>query len=476
MHRRLLVPERERLLALVLIVGALATAAFVSGATAKGPGTKPPRPPRGQVTGAATFSTGQLQAQTVGATGCGTNTAGEPAIHVSRAGNVFLGSEEGLGGGSELWRGLGAVGGTSASGCGLEYRGQPNAVQGFGASGGDIDLALGSAANASGNYNLYVASLNLGSVNVATSTDNGTTFSQTPVQAGLPVDDREWIAAFGASTSLLTFHDVATDDIDVLRSDNGGQTYTQIAQVIPETDYKAGNNEIGNLVIDHRNLPDSTGDFYAYQAFVAPSSSSGSNLNEAFLGVSSDGGHTWADDPIPCSTASSTTDLSHNFPNVSVAPNGDIWYAWSDDHNVYTAESSDHGQTWTCSSAVSSNTAQAIFPWLVATSAGVDLVYYGAPTQTNQTWSVYFAQNTTSTTTAWGTPQQVVSVHQGSVCESGATCTSGRQLFDDFGIDTDSQGFAHIAYSHDSPNLGGSGTYTGYAVQTGGTAVGFPNN
>jgi hypothetical protein len=477
MHKRLLVPGRERFLALVLIVGALATAGFVSGANAKGGGSKPAKSAHGHATaGSSTFSTGQLQAQTVGATGCGTNTAGEPAIHVSRSNNVLLGSEEGLGGGSELWRGLGALGGSTASGCGLEYRGQPNAVQGFGASGGDIDLALGSAPNSAGNYNLYVASLNLGSVNVATSTDNGTTFSQTPVQAGLPLDDREWIAAFGASTSLLTYHDVASDDIDVLRSDNGGQTYMQIAQVIPETDYKAGNNEIGNLVIDHRNLPDTTGDFYAYQAFVAPSSSSGSNLNEAFLGVSSDGGHTWTDDPIPCSTASSTTDLSHNFPNVSVAPNGDIWYAWSDDHNVYTAQSTDHGQTWTCSPAVSTNTAQAIFPWLVATSAGVDLVYYGAPTQTNQTWSVYFAQDTTSATTGWGPPQQVVSVHQGSVCESGATCTSGRQLFDDFGIDTDSQGFAHIAYSHDSPNLGGSGTYTGYAVQTTGTPVGYPNN
>ena len=152
------------------------------------------------------FSYGQLQSALVGASGCGTNSAGEPAIHVSRANNAFLGSELGLGGGSQLWRGLGAIGGATASGCGLEYRGQPNAVtSGLGASGGDIDLANASATNSSGNYNLYVASLNLGSVNVATSTNNGTTFSQTPVQAGLPGDDREWIAAFGAGSSLLTF-------------------------------------------------------------------------------------------------------------------------------------------------------------------------------------------------------------------------------------------------------------------------------
>jgi hypothetical protein len=69
-----------------------------------------------------------------------------------------------------------------------------------------------------------------------------------------------------------------------------------------------------------------------------------------------------------------------------------------------------------------------------------------------------------------------MSVHQGSVCESGATCTTGRQLFDDFGVETDSLGWAHIAFSHDGPSLGGSGTYTGYAVQTTGTPTGPPNN
>jgi hypothetical protein len=259
----------------------------------------------------------------------------------------------------------------------------------------------------------------------------------------------------------------------VLRSDNAGQTYVQTSRVIPDTDYKASSNELGNLVIDHRNLPDTTGDFYAYQAFVAPSSSSGSHNNEAFLGVSSDGGHTWTDNPIPCSTAGASTDLNHNFPNVSVDPAGNVWYAWPDDRNIYTAQSTDHGKTWSCSGAVSTNTAQAIFPWLVATSAGVDLVYYAAPTATNQTWSVYFAQNTGG---SWAAPQQLMAVHQGTVCESGATCTSGRNLFDDFGVDTDSAGWAHIAFSQDSPSLGGSGTSTGYAVQTGGTAVGAPNN
>jgi len=457
-----LAPTRS--LAPAIVWMALLAVAFLAFAVASAPGET-----------VGNFSAGELGTSAVGSAGCGSNIAGEPAIHVSRADDVFLGSENGLGGGSELWRGLGAIGGGGASGCGLEYRGQPNAVADVGASGGDIDVAIASAPNALGNYNLYVASLNLASVNVATSTDNATTFSQTPVQAGLPVDDREWIAAFGAEASLLTFHDLATNNIDVLRSDDGGRLYTEISRAIPLGDYREQANELGNLAIDHRNLPDQSGDFYAYQSFVAPSKEGGAHFNEAFLAVSADGGHTWTDRPIPCSVAPATTDLDHNFPDVSVSPSGTIWYAWSNDKTIATAESSDHGQTWMCSGAISTGSAQAIFPWLAATSAGTDLVYYGAPKK-GQIYYVWFVQNLTGAPSGWGKPQRLVAVHKGSVCEEGFTCEGGRQLFDDFGVDTDNHGFAHIAYSRDSPNLGGEGTYTGYAVQMGGTPAGQPNN
>jgi len=425
---------------------------------------------------AGTFSSGQPQATRRGAPGCGTTLDGEPTLHVSSAGNVFMGSERGLGGGSDGWVGLGQPGGAAAQACAIDYAGQPNAVAGLGASGGDIDSAWAGAPGPNGNLTLYVASLNLGSVSVAHSTDNGATFTNVPVQGGLPGDDREWIAAFGAGTSLLTFHDIATSEIDVLRSDDGGVAYVQKSRAIPVTDYKAMNNELGNLAIDRRNTTGATsGQFWAYQSFVAPSTAAGSHFNEAFLAVSNDGGGTWTDRPIPCSTAGAGTDLDHNFPNVSVAPDGTVWYAWSDDTHVFTASSADHGASWTCSAAVSTNTTNGIFPWLAATSSGVDLVFYGAPSGPNGTWYVYFDQDPTSTAGGWNVPQQLVSVHTGAVCEGGISCTGGRQLLDDFAIDTDPSGWAHIAYSHDSPNLGGAGTYTGYLVQTGGTQAGFPN-
>lgn len=462
---------------LFIAVVAAGAAAVLSVSTTAG--AAPPRAATGSGSGSG-FVTGQPQATTVGTGGCGTNTAGEPSIHVSKANLVGLGSENGVGGGSVYWRGT-QVGGTGAGACALTYSGQPNAVGGVGASGGDIDTAFAPVKDpATGTYRIYVASLNLGSINVATSTDNGVTFSQVPVQAGVPVDDREWIAAYGPNTSLLTYHDIVSNNIDVLRSDTGGGLYAQISQAIPPTDYKAANNELGNIVIDHNNASPVAGGFYAYQSFVAPSKDpgpgalvNGAPYDEAFMAVSNDGGHTFTDMPIPCSTKSGGT-LNHQFPNVSVAPNGTLVDTWSNDKNVYGAFSHDHGATWTCTGAISTNTKQAIEPWVVAGASGIDLVYYGttdAPGP-NQTWSVYFTQLTSG---SWTTPRPIVAVHKGTVCETGASCTTGRQLLDDFGIDTNQAGYAHIAYSHDAPALGGSGSYTGYAVQTAGTTIGAPN-
>jgi Neuraminidase (sialidase) len=441
------------------------------------------------------FVFGIPNAGAVGAPGCGSNSDGEPAIRVSPANNVVMASERGLGSGTDAWHAV-QPGGTTASACALRYGGQPNAVSGAGASGGDVDVAIASTALASGAFRAYVSSLNGGSVAVAHSDNNGATWTNIPVQAGLPGDDREWLAAFGASTSLLTFHDIATQNIDVLRSDNGGIGYTEIAQAISPTSTAAQNgaiigNELGNVAIDRRNLagtkagPAGRVGFWAYQPFVSGSSTNAAQFNEAYLAVSNDGGFHWADRPVPCSTAAPNVGLGHAFPNVSVDPAGNVWLAWSagvDDANgfntsgrVITALSRDHGSTWSCSQPIA--TGQSIQPWLASASGGVDLVFYkNVGTTAAQSWAVELAQNahadTAPAVTGWSTPQLLTVVHHGGVCEAGATCTSGRQLFDDFGVAVDMRGDAHIAYSHDASCS--QCTYTGYAVQTAGTTIGQP--
>ena len=231
------------------------------------------------------------------------------------------------------------------------------------------------------------------------------------------------------------------------------------------------NNELGNVAIDRRNTAGAAaGQFWAYQSFVAPSTPSGSLYNEAFLAVSGDGGQTWQDRAIPCSIESKS--LDHNFPNVSVAPDGSVWFAWSDDTSVYTATSADNGSTWTCSPPVSSGVGRAIFPWLAATSRGVDrlLRRVGGDLDVVRLLRPELRQHRHQLVST----RAADAVHSGAVCEGGVSCTGGRQLLDDFAVDTDLQGWAHIAYSHDAPDLGGGGSFTGYAVQTGGTR-GYPN-
>ncbi|MDQ1381562.1 MAG: hypothetical protein QOJ71_2281 [Actinomycetota bacterium] len=444
----------------------------------------------------SSFSVGQPQSVSIGGTGCGSNVDGEPSIRVSPANNVVVASERGLGSGTDVWHGT-QLGGASASACALRYGGQPNAVSGTGAAGGDVDVAIASRPLANGAYRVYVSSLNLGSVAVAHSNDNGASWSNVPVQGGLPGDDREWMAAFGASTSLLTFHDVSTQNIDVLRSDDGGATYAQIARAISPTSGAAANgaltnNELGNVAIDRRNLagtksgPLGKAGFWAYQSFVAPSGQSASGLNEAYLAVSNDGGFHWIDRSLPCSIAAPTVGLGHAFPNVSVDPAGNVWMAWSagnDDANgfntsgaIFTAVSRNHGSTWSCSSAIAGG--QSIQPWLAAGTAGVDLVFYkNVGTKAAPNWWVEFAQNlhpdTAPVAKGWSAPQALLHVHTGKVCEGGVSCTSGRQLLDDFGVAIDTHGEAHIAYSHDATCS--QCTFTGYAVQRSGPTIGAPN-
>jgi len=404
------------------------------------------------------FAYGPLQSGSVGSSGCGSNSDGEPAIHVSRAGALFIGSELGLGGGSDGWVQAAPTGGPGASACSPTYVGQPNSVPGT--SGGDIDLAWGSDQLPAGSYPLYVASLNGGSVTVSTSSDGGHSFRSSYAQTGLPGDDREWIAAYGANLSLLSFHD-ANGDIEVLRSTSFGGAYSHAGFAALST---TTNNEIGNIVFDH-------GTGRAYQSYVA-----GGNFDTAYVAASSDPFSSWTPNPVTCSNQSGQT-LDHQFPNISVAPSHALWMTWSDDSDVFTAVSTDGGNGWSCA-RVSTNTIRAVMPWIVAGSSGVDLVYYGTSDATN--WYVYFVQNLSSSPQGWGPPAQLMAVHRGPVCELGVACATptgnrNRQLYDDFGIDVDPQGYAHIAYSHDSPDIGGQHTFTGYAVQTSGPRIGSPN-
>lgn len=393
-----------------------------------------------------------------------TNHAAEPQIRADNAGNFYATSENGLGGGTAAWK--------STTG-GLSYATLPSPNQGSSANttglspgGGDTDLATAPDPNpATGQHNVYVASLSLANVDVSTSVDGGKTFTLNPTSATIPGDDREWIAADGPSKVCISYHDVATFNIDVNCSYDAGTTFSQLGDAIDPTHaYLIDNNEIGNLAID----PSS---HFIYQIFsgignqtqVSCGTAGTCGYNTVWMGVSTDGGITFTDYPVymnPDPTAS----YGHQFVNVSVDKAGNVYAVYSDNHNLYYSYSTTQGRTWSHPVQVNSAPSNtAIEPWSVAGDNGkLDVVWYGTsyyspgtvPDSYPQTaaWQVYFAQNLTATTPGSVFTQTAASPinHYGGVCEGGISCTGNRDLYDDFGVAASpTTGLASIVYSND---------------------------
>jgi hypothetical protein len=441
------------------------------------------------------------------------NGAAEPAIRATADGQFYASSENGLGSGTLAWRsgdsGLhyaslpspndASVGGTST---GKEAGVEPG--------GGDTDVAVATAKNALGNYNAYVASLTLASVDVSTSTDNGANWTLNPA-AALPIDDRPWIAATGASKvciSYLTAPGVLAPELGlhVGCSNDAGGTFTQLANGYDSSDAGTGcslGSRTGNLAFD----PSNGNNLYAIAACGTVADASNPNptgLHVIVVGVSTNGGKSFTDH-VAYANPDVTADYQNQFPNIAVDKAGNVYAVYSDDKRVFYSFSTDHGQTWHGAYQVSKSGETAIFPWTTAGDGGkVDVVYYKTPflaTATNPNpssfpalaaWTVGFAQNLTATTAGSSfsetTPTPIV--HFGAVCQGGAGCTGNRDLYDDFGVAASpTTGLASIVYSNDqfvsgdsnsvnSPSCtgasvsnSGSCDHTAVATQTGGTTI-----
>src|SRR5438552_9504254 len=124
----------------------------------------------------------------------------EPEIKVDISGNIYITAIEGVPAGVDLWK-------STDKGATFLYLGQPDGAQcptgqtctnDAGIGGGDDSIDL-----SAGGY-LYVSSLWLGNVTMSMSMDGGTggvdpgqKWEVNPAAAGVPVDDRQWIAAYG---------------------------------------------------------------------------------------------------------------------------------------------------------------------------------------------------------------------------------------------------------------------------------------
>jgi hypothetical protein len=461
----------SKLIGITGALAGLATAVASAGATPAAPAAKATAfvnyelaatPP----TGAGTVCPGSPQCW---------NGAAEPAIRATPDGKFYASSENALLGGTLAW---------SSSDGGRHYASSPspNDVSAGGVDtgkeaglepgGGDTDVAVATAKNALGNYNVYVISLTLANIDVSTSMDNGRTYTLNPVTA-LPIDDRPWAAATGASKvciSYLTAPGILLPQVGlhVECSFDAGKTFPQVADAYDTSDVGLGarnGSRTGNLAFDpaHPN--------YLYQIFayatVADVPDPSALLHGVGMAVSSDGGVTWHDYNVTLNPDADHVHYDNQFPNVSVDRGGNVYAFYSDDRNVYESYSTDHGQTWHGPYRVNPAGETAIFPWSTAGDAGkVDVVYYKTPwvstdssnptpaesTPATSPWTVAFAQNLTATTagSSWKETTASPIVHYGAVCQGGVACTGNRDLYDDFGVAASpTTGLASIVYSDD---------------------------
>ncbi len=271
-----------------------------------------------------------------------TNYAAEPAIRADMTGNFYASSEHGLGGGTDAWK---------SSDGGLHYTTlvSPNAGSqsnnsGFAPGGGDTDLAVAPAKNANGLYNVYVSSLNLANVDVSTSMDGGKTWTLNPTSATIPGDDREWIAADQATRVCISYHDVATFNIDVNCSFNAGLTFTQLGDAIDSSHaFLINNNQIGNLMIDpNSHIIYQTFDGIHDASEVACGEAGTCTYHTVWMAVSTDGGKTFTDH-IVYNGPNNQVSYNHNFTNVSIDQAGNVYSVFSDNHNVYYSFSTNQG-------------------------------------------------------------------------------------------------------------------------------------
>jgi len=430
------------------------------------------------------------------------NYASEPAIRADLSGNFYGSSEDGLGGGTDAWKSTDG-GAHYASLQRPDGASQANNTL-FAPGGGDTDLATATAKNSGGLYNVYVASLSLANVDVSTSTDGGNSWTLNPTGATISGDDREWIAAEGASKVCISYHDAATFNIDVNCSYTAGLAFTQLGDAIDANHlWLIDNNGSGNLAIDPAN-------HNIYQVFSGIATATEGVCSTAgtcgyhavWVAVSTDGGLTFTDYPVyvnPTTTAS----YNHQFVVTAVDRAGNVYAVYSDNHNVYYSFSTTHGTSWHGPFQINGGQAQtAIFPWITAGKSGaVDVVYYGSkyydgtnPPDSypmSASWYVYFAQNLAATTpgSAWQQTAASPIIHYGGVCEGGISCTGNRDLYDDFGVAASPvTGMASIIYSDDqytntqasppatygcsaSSSNSSSCDHTSIATQTGGHGI-----
>jgi hypothetical protein len=446
----------------------------------------------------------------------------EPGDRVDSQGTIYVVSIRGVPGGVDLWRWDQTLDGSPNTASGIQgtlpfkYEGQPDNCGIFGFTGGgcanntgsttnlgiapgggDADIAVNAPDPSNSNIpNLPLTSLTLAPGVTATQSRNrGDTFFTPPnvVAALIPGDDREWNDAIDPSTVYLTYHDLATFNIDVQRSNDGGLTYISgVGEGIDAATLPAAGslvptdsaNIAGQIRIDHSSCP-SRGNLYTI--FVAPDSATENNaggpMRTVYVGVSTDAklgasSFTFTDHKVftsPKGSLGATNGAGQVFPALATDSFGYVYAVWSDNSNIFFSSSSNQGTTWTTPVRVNSGKTVGnanLFPWVAADANGHVVVGWlgdnmvgnsndtttleatcsNGTTSCWAQWNVYLAETVDGHDAAPKFKQFTISdhiIHSGTVSTGGLFGNANRNLADFFQVSLDTQHRANVSFADD---------------------------
>ena len=331
--------------------------------------------------------------------------------------------------------------------------------------------------------------------------DQGHHFAATaPSSSTFAGVDRQWYDNDGPLTIYQSVHEVgAGNTIVVTRSLDGGITWLPVsANVInpaqPDA-YAAAlplNNKGGNIVVDqHTHVL-----YDIYSAGATPDDNvNGNALHAVWVAVSKDQGTTWTDHLVYAHPSPSMR-TDNVFPVIAVDDAGNVYAVWSEaDSNdptihpgTFFSYSTDQGTTWSAPVQVNqAGQSTTLFPWIdAAGDGGVDIVYYGTPSNVNgggAVWNVFMAESTAAHTgTPTFTTTQITGVggvdpiHVGNVSTGGLQPggTADRSLADLFQVAVDYHGLANLSWTADYSTPGDGMAW--FTHQTTGAIAGLPND
>lgn len=441
--------------------------------------------------------------------GLSRNQDGEPGIAADGGGTIWVGSDiapyakndpraqpTGVFSGEDIWK-------STNGGKTYTWVADPFATgssSNSGLAGEDSDITAAQVKNTAGYYNVYAVSLWIGSTSLAFSQDGGKTWTVDPL-AGIPAEDRPWVAASGACHVYVAYHQLPTfspmvNTYDLCNLANSGISET-LNPVSSTQIFLAGtapglSNAFGKIEVDNSPSSPYRGNIYVPMMncyltqptdYVANAESSAGcpGKTQVTIAVSTDGGATFNDYQV---AIGDNGEIPVWPDTVATDAAGNVYLAWSDNHNVFLNVSHDGGKTWSATKRVNAAPSlTGVYPTVAAGRAGrVDVSWYGTTRAGDSNdatvmgtpnsagaapWAVYVAESVNGGR-SFVQAQATGVIHTGELCTQGDACPSNgsRNLLDDFGSTiSPTTGLLAIAYTSDQPQGVNATAFTGYTSE-----------